>query len=229
MTSSYVAFDPDMLHSPFFSEFKPSREKKLAPGGMEWSPRSEKETLERNRERQTEKESVAASPRSPNGSPVLSEEEELEELEEPPDLVTLRTAYATLSQQLEQLDAKKQAGQWARLYKQVQAAEERLRYAEQAAPSSPSEPSEDIWQANAKANGRGKVPPTAEVTETGERQEQLRAIAGELIYWRDGLKVLRQAQLPTWRGLFKWQIEAKIEALQAAYATLRAEVVGLEG
>jgi hypothetical protein len=44
-----------------------------------------------------------------------------------------------------------------------------------------------------------------------------------LIYWRDGLKVLRQAQLPKWRGLFKWQIEAKIEALQAEYANVRAE------
>ncbi len=41
--------------------------------------------------------------------------------------------------------------------------------------------------------------------------------------WKGGLKVLRQAQLPTWRGYFKWQIEAKIEALQTEYATLRAE------
>ena len=61
-----------------------------------------------------------------------------EEQEEQPDLVTLRTEYATLSQQLEQLDAKKQAGQWARLYKHVQAAEARLRDAEQDAPPSPS-------------------------------------------------------------------------------------------
>jgi hypothetical protein len=35
-----------------------------------------------------------------------------------------------------------------------------------------------------------------------------------------GLKVLRQAQLPKWRGSFQWQIEA----LQAAYTRLRAEV-----
>ena len=41
--------------------------------------------------------------------------------------------------------------------------------------------------------------------------------------WKGGLKALRQAQLPKWRGSFKWQIEARIEALQTAYATLRAE------
>jgi hypothetical protein len=35
--------------------------------------------------------------------------------------------------------------------------------------------------------------------------------------------VLRQAQLPKWRGHFQWQIEAKIEALQAEHARLRAE------
>ena len=56
-----------------------------------------------------------------------------------------------------------------------------------------------------------------------ERQKQLHAIASDLLYWKGGLKVLRQAQLPKWRGHFKWQIEAKIEALQAEYATLRAE------
>ena len=62
-------------------------------------------------------------------TPLFDQKEE--EQEEQPDLVTLRTEYATLSQQLEQLDARKQAGQWARLYKQVQAAEARLRQAEQ--------------------------------------------------------------------------------------------------
>ena len=76
---------------------------------------------------------------------------------------------------------------------------------------------------------RGAVPPTAEVATADERQEQLRAIAGDLIYWKDGLKVLRQAQLPKWRGYFKWQIEAKIEALQAEYATLRAESAKPDG
>ena len=63
----------------------------------------------------------------------------------------------------------------------------------------------------------------SEGTEVDERQAQLRALASDLIYWKGGLKVLRQAQLPKWRGTFKWQIEAKIEALQAAYASLCAE------
>jgi hypothetical protein len=44
-----------------------------------------------------------------------------------------------------------------------------------------------------------------------------------LLYWKGGLKVLRQAELPKWRGSFQWQIEAKIEALQTAYVRLRAE------
>ena len=56
-----------------------------------------------------------------------------------------------------------------------------------------------------------------------ERQAQLRAIASDLLYWKGGLKVLRQAQLPRWRGFFQWQIEAKIEALRTAYIRLRAE------
>lgn len=56
-----------------------------------------------------------------------------------------------------------------------------------------------------------------------ERQEQLHTIAGDLLYWKGGLKVLRLAQLPKWIGFFKWQIEAKIEALQAEYAKLHAE------
>jgi len=41
----------------------------------------------------------------------------------------------------------------------------------------------------------------------------LRTLASDLLSWKGGLKVLRQAQLPKWRGSFKWQIEAKIEAL----------------
>ena len=71
--------------------------------------------------------------------------------------------------------------------------------------------------------------PPAEVTEGDERQKHLRAIAGDLMYWKGGLKVLRQAQLPKWRGFFKWQIEAKIEALQIAYAKVRAEVAKPDG
>ena len=67
------------------------------------------------------------------------------------------------------------------------------------------------------------VLPLAESTAAEERHAQLRAIASGLLYWKSGLKVLRKAQLPKWRGSFKWQIEAKIEALQAAYARLRAE------
>ena len=117
----------------------------------------------------------------------------------------------------------KQAGQWARLYKQVQAAEERLRHAEQDASPSPAVPPEDAKQRAAPASKGGTVQPTAEITKADERQEHLRAIAGNLISWRDGLKVLRMAQLPQWRGSFKWQIEAKIEALQQEYAKLLAE------
>jgi hypothetical protein len=59
--------------------------------------------------------------------------------------------------------------------------------------------------------------------EQDERQAQLRAIASDLLYWKGGLKVLRQAQLPKWRGSFQWQIEAQIEALQTEYAKLHAE------
>ena len=47
--------------------------------------------------------------------------------------------------------------------------------------------------------------------------------------WKGRLKVLRQAQLPTWRGYFKWQIEARIEALQTAYARLRAACAKPDG
>jgi hypothetical protein len=62
-----------------------------------------------------------------------------------------------------------------------------------------------------------------------ERQAQLRAIASDLLYWKGGLKVLKQARLPKWRGCFHWQIEAMIEALQTEYATLRAEVANEGG
>ena len=43
------------------------------------------------------------------------------------------------------------------------------------------------------------------------------------------LKGLRLAQLPTWRGSFKWQIEAKIEALQTAYAKVRVACAKPDG
>ena len=56
------------------------------------------------------------------------------------------------------------------------------------------------------------------MTAAGERQAQLRVIASDLLYWKGRLRVLRQAQLPKWRGSFQWQIEAKIEVVQAGYA-----------
>ena len=105
----------------------------------------------------------------------------------------------------------------------MKAAEARLRQAEQERLPSPTSPPEDAKQQAAPASKGGRVQPTAETAEADERQAQLRAIVGDLISWRDGLKVLRQAQLPKWRGYFKWQIEEKIEALQTEYAKLRAE------
>jgi hypothetical protein len=193
--------------------------------------RSEKETRERNGEKQFQKESVAAAPPSPSGSPVVFNEEGRENKEELPNLVALRTEYAILSQQLEQLDVHKQAGQWARLYKRVQAAEARLRHAEQEAPPSPDvlpecakqQPEYAKQQAVQADRGETALPP-AEMTEADERQSLLRAITSDLLYWKGGLKVLRQAQLPRWRGCFKWQIEARIVDLQTEYARLRAEV-----
>ncbi len=111
----------------------------------------------------------------------------------------------------------------------MQAAEERLRHAEQDASPSLAESPEDARQAAAQASEEGTASTTAEVAEADERQEHLRAIAGDLLYWKGGLKVLRMARLPKWRGSFKWQIEAKIEALQAEYATLRAECTNAGG
>ena len=90
-------------------------------------------------------------------------------------------------------------------------------------PISTAAPPEYAKQQAAQANEGGTALPPAEITAADERQEQLRAIASDLLYWKGGLKVLRQAQLPKWRGYFKWQIEAKIEALQTEYAKLRAE------
>ena len=71
--------------------------------------------------------------------------------------------------------------------------------------------------------------PAAATAATDERPAQLHAIASDLLSWKAGLKVLRLAQLPKWRGYFKWQIEAKIEALQAEYAKLRAECAKPDG
>jgi hypothetical protein len=187
-------------------------------------PQVPNKVIEENRRKKTEKESVAASPRSP-----MASDKDEEDQEEQPDLVTLRTEYATLSQQLEQLDVNKQAGQWARLYKQVRAAEERLRHAEQDASPSPTKPPENAKPREAQAHTGGTHTPPAEGTTADERQEQLWAIARDLIYWREGLKVLQQACLPKWRGYFKWQIEAKIELLQTEYAKLRAECAKPDG
>jgi hypothetical protein len=122
-----------------------------------------------------------------------------------------------------QLDARKQAGQWVRLYKQVQAAEARLRQAEQGTPPSQTSPPESAKHQEAPVSEEETAPPPHEMSAADERQAQLRAIASDLLYWKGGLKVLRQAQLPKWRGCFKWQIEAQIEALQTEFATLRAE------
>jgi hypothetical protein len=190
----------------------------------EEAPQVPNKAVEESREKKTEKESVAAPPRSP----VLSDEKE-EGQEDQPDLVTLRTEYATLSQQLEQLDVHKQAGQWARLYKRVQAAEASLRQAEQDTLPSLPESAEYAKQQEEPANEGGTALTSAEDSPADERQGRLYAIASDLLYWKGGLKVLRQAQLPKWRGYFKWQIEAKIEALQAEYAALRAECAKLDG
>ncbi len=105
----------------------------------------------------------------------------------------------------------------------VQAAEERLCHAEQNASPSPAVPPEDDKQQAAPTSKGGTASTTAEVAAADKRQAQLHAIASDLLYWKGGLKVLRQAQLPKWRGYFKWQIEARIEALQTAYAMLQTE------
>ena len=194
------------------------------------SEREAKENVLKKGVKENDKE-MAAAPRSPDGSPVGFEEggeKEEEEQEEQPDLVTLRNDYAALSQQLAQLDVRKQAGQWARLYKQVKAAEACLRQAEQdispfqnSPPECAKHQSEYAKQQAAPTSRRAAILPSAETAEADEQQAQLRAIASDLLYWKGGLKVLRQAQFPKW-GYFTWQIEAKIEALQTAYAKVRA-------
>ena len=91
------------------------------------------------------------------------------------------------------------------------------------APPPQTSPPEFAKQQAAQANEVEAAIPANEAA-ASERQALLHAIASDLLYWKGGLKVLRQAQLPKWRGSFKRQIEAQIEALQAAYARLRAEV-----
>ena len=81
----------------------------------------------------------------------------------------------------------------------------------------------------AQGSEGGAALPPAERTTADERQAQLPTIASDLLSWKGWLNVLRQAQLPKWRGHFQWQIEAKIEALQAAYARLRAEAAKPDG
>jgi hypothetical protein len=111
-----------------------------------------------------------------------------------------------------------------------------VRQAEQETPPSQTYPPEyanstecakqppECAKQQATQASRGKMAlSSAESTVAAEWQAQLLAIASDLLYWKGGLKVLRQARLPKWRGCFQWQIEAKIEALQAEYATLRAE------
>jgi hypothetical protein len=112
----------------------------------------------------------------------------------------------------------------------VQAAEACLRQAEQDTPPSKSSPPEfakqqpeSAKQQAAPVSVEGEARLLAENPTADERQAQLRAIASDLLYWKGGLKVLRMAQLPKWRGCFQWQIEAQIEELQVAYARLCAE------
>ena len=123
----------------------------------------------------------------------------------------------------------------------MQAAEHRFRQAEQETSPSQTSPSECANSAEcartpecakqkaAQANTGEAARQAAEATGADERQAQLRAIASDLLSWKGGLKVLRQARLPKWRGSFQWQIEAKIEALRAAYARLQAGIANEGG
>ena len=78
----------------------------------------------------------------------------------------------------------------------VQAAEARLRQAEQDTPPSQSELVEYAKPQEEQSNEGETVLPPAECSAADERQAQLRALASDLLYWKGGLKVLRQAQLP---------------------------------
>ena len=101
--------------------------------------------------------------------------------------------------------------------------EERLHPVEQAILPSLAEPPERAKQAGVHSGEVEAAPPLTESIEADELRERLRIIAGDLMYWKGGLKILKQARLPKRRGSFQWQIEAQIESLQAEYAKLRAE------
>jgi hypothetical protein len=105
-------------------------------------------------------------------------------------------ASSFLSHQLAQLDVHKQAGQWARLYKRIQAAEARLRQAEQETPPSQAMPLEYAKRAEEQANERGPALSPAEVSPAGGRDNQLYALASDLPSWKGGLKVLRRPSFP---------------------------------
>ena len=107
--------------------------------------------------------------------------------------------------------------------------EKTLKIAEQDTPSAQTSPPEFAKQQEAPASEGTMVLPATESTAADERQAQMCAIASELMSWKGRLKVLRQAQLPKWRGYFKWQIEAKIEALQQEYAKAQAECAKPDG
>ncbi len=120
-----------------------------------------------------------------------------------------------------------------RPYKQVKTAEARSRLAEQETSPSPTslpacakQPPESAKQRTAPAGEGEAALSEAETAATDEWLVQLRAIASDLLYWKGGLKV---TQRPKWRGSFKWQIEAKIDELQAAYARVRADCATPEG
>ena len=81
-----------------------------------------------------------------------------------------------------------------------------------------------VSSARMPSDGKGRPttegePPCAKVAATPLRAGRTRALN-----WKGGLNVLCQAQLPKWRGSFQWQIEARIEALQAEYAKRCTEV-----
>jgi hypothetical protein len=79
----------------------------------------------------------------------------------------------------------------ARRYMQVKAAEARLRQAEQDTSPAFPEPPEYAKQQEEPASEGGTALTLAEFSTADERQERLRIIAGGLITWREGLKVLQ--------------------------------------
>ena len=84
------------------------------------------------------------------------------------------------------------------------------------------------WEHFRHAIARGSRAGTAKRNENaGAASELPRRLV--VLDYRSLVILLRQAQLPKWRGSFQWQIEAKIEALQAEYARLRAEAAKPDG